>query len=179
LKTRWGVADRELGINSGTAKRLDQVAPGKGDWLGYTYDFGDDSEHAILVEAITNPEPGTAYPAASPAAAPAHDCGGIWGYDDFIEILTDPQQKEHRERLEWLGLDSAGQFAPAAFDLAWTNKAVSGLSTMLIKDYCADQGLMATTAAAATTATTATTAAAATARSPRLPDRVAARRLPH
>ena len=59
---RYGVADRELQISSAAAKRLDQVAPRKGDRLGYTYDFGDNWEHTILVEAITSPEPGVAYP---------------------------------------------------------------------------------------------------------------------
>ena len=59
---RYGVADRELQISNAAAKRLDQVAPRKGDRLSYTYDFGDNWEHTILVEAITSPEPGVAYP---------------------------------------------------------------------------------------------------------------------
>jgi hypothetical protein len=88
------------------------------------------------MEAVTNPAPGTAYPRCLTGrrACPPEDCGGIWGYGDLIEILTDPQHEEHQDRLEWLGLDSAGQFDLAAFDLAQANKALSGLSTVLVKD---------------------------------------------
>jgi hypothetical protein len=132
---RWGVADRELRIKSAAARRLDEVAPHKGDQLGYTYDLGDEWEHTIVVEAVTDPEPGIAYPRclAGRRACPPEDCGGIWGYDDLIDVLADPEHEEHQDRLEWLGLDSAGQFDPAAFDLARTNDALSGLATVLIE----------------------------------------------
>jgi hypothetical protein len=92
---RYGLPDRDLEISSAAAKRLGQVAPRKGDRLGYTYDFGDDWEHIIVVEAISNPEPGIAYPRCLTGrrACPPEDCGGIWGYDYLIEILTDPGTK--------------------------------------------------------------------------------------
>ncbi|MGW7366973.1 plasmid pRiA4b ORF-3 family protein, partial [Streptomyces sp. NPDC054841] len=59
---RYGVTDRELGIRSATAVRLDQIAPGVGARFGYTYDFGDNWEHDILVEAVGDAEPGVSYP---------------------------------------------------------------------------------------------------------------------
>ena len=113
-----------------------QVAPRKGDRLSYTYDFGDNWEHTILVEAITSPEPGIAYPRCLTGrrACPPEDCGGIGGYDYLIEILTDPEDEEHEDRLEWLGLDSADQFDPEAFDPAQANTALVNLATILIKD---------------------------------------------
>ncbi|GLW98060.1 plasmid pRiA4b ORF-3 family protein [Microtetraspora sp. NBRC 16547] len=133
---RYGVTDRELRINSASAKQLNQVAPGQGDRLSYTYDFGDDWEHTIVVEAVTTPEPGIAYPRCLTGrrACPPEDCGGIWGYNYLLEILADPKHEEHEDRLEWLGLDSADQFHPAAFDLARTNAAVSSLAAILIKE---------------------------------------------
>jgi hypothetical protein len=132
---RYGLADRDLEISSAAAKRLGQVAPHKTDRLGYTYDFGDDWEHIIVVEAISSPEPGIAYPRCLTGrrACPPEDCGGIWGYDYLIEILTDPRHEEHQERLEWLGLDSPSQFDPSAFDPAQANTALAGLATILIK----------------------------------------------
>jgi hypothetical protein len=133
---RYGLPDRDLEISSAAAKRLDQIAPRKGDRLGYTYDFGDDWEHIIVTEAISNPEPGIAYPhcLTGRRACPPEDCGGIWGYDYLIEILTDPKHEEHQERLEWLGLDSPSQFDPSAFDPAQANTALAGLATILIKN---------------------------------------------
>ena len=131
---RYGIADRELEISSAAAKRLDQVAPHRGDRLSYTYDFGDDWEHAILVETVNVPEPGIAYPRCLTGrrACPPEDCGGIWGYEDLIDILADPRHDEHQERLEWLGLDSADQFDPAAFDAAQVNDALSSLTAVLV-----------------------------------------------
>ena len=133
---RYGLPDRDLEISNAATKRLDQIAPRQTDRLGYTYDFGDDWQHALLVEAVTSPEPGIAYPRclAGRRACPPEDCGGIWGYDYLLEILTDPDHEEHQERLEWLGLDSADQFDPAAFDPAQANTALAGLAAVLIKD---------------------------------------------
>lgn len=117
------------------SKTLAQVALYEGNLLGYTYDFGDSWEHRILVEAVASPEPGIAYPRCldGQRACPPEDCGGIWGYDDLLQILADPTHDEHEERLEWLGLDSADQFDPAAFDLAKVNTALSRRATVLIK----------------------------------------------
>lgn len=133
---RYGVADRELNIASATAKRLDRVVPAEGDRLSYIYDFGDNWEHAIVVEAVTPPEAGLAYPRCLTGrrACPPEDSGGVWGYDYLLEVLADPKHEEHEDWLEWLGLDSADQFDPAAFDLTRTNAALAGLATVLIKD---------------------------------------------
>ncbi|MFG2586578.1 plasmid pRiA4b ORF-3 family protein [Streptomyces malaysiensis] len=134
-QNRYGVADRDLGIRSAASKRLSQVAPHTGDRLRYTYDFGDDWEHDILIEDIIKPEPDTAYPRCLTGrrACPPEDCGGIWGYDYLIEILANPHHEEHEDRLEWLGLDSADQFDPAAFDAARANSALSALAAVLVK----------------------------------------------
>ncbi|MET9296706.1 plasmid pRiA4b ORF-3 family protein [Streptomyces sp. NPDC003077] len=132
---RYGIADQGLGLRSATSKQLGQIATRSGDRLLYTYDFGDNWEHDILVENITAPEPGTAYPhcLTGRRAAPPEDCGGIWGYDHLIEILADRHHEEHEERLEWLGLDSADRFDPAAFDVAQVNSALSARAAVLVK----------------------------------------------
>jgi len=132
---QYGAADRDLGIRSAASKQLGQVARRTGYRLRYTYDFGDDWEHDILIEDVTEPEPDTAYPRclAGRRACPPEDCGGIWGYDYLIEILADPHHEEHEDRLEWLGLDSADQFDPAAFDATEVNSALSPLNAVLIK----------------------------------------------
>ena len=125
---QYGVADRELEIRSAAAKRLSQVAAGAGDRLRYTYDFGDDWEHDIVVEAVGDAEAGVSYPrcVAGRRAGPPEDCGGIWGYDDLLAVLADPAHKDHEDRLEWLGLSSAAEFDPDAFDLEQVNSRLSG-----------------------------------------------------
>jgi pRiA4b ORF-3-like protein len=82
----------------------------------YTYDFGDDWEHEILVEDLLDPDPDTHYPilTAAKGACPPEDCGGTWGYADLKAILADPNDERHQEMLEWLGLENASEFDPAA-----------------------------------------------------------------
>ena len=127
----YGLAGRERGHRDAASQRLGKAAARPGTRLGYTYDFGDDWEHDILIEAITGAEPGTAYPhcLTGRRACPPEDCGGIWGYQDLLEILADPGHDEHAERLEWLGLDNASQFDPAPFGTAEANSALSPLAT--------------------------------------------------
>jgi hypothetical protein len=127
--------DRELGHRSAAATTLDGVAPRAGDRLGYTYDFGDDWDHDITVEDVRLAEPGLAYPrcVTGRRACPPEDCGGIWGYEELLEILADPHHDEHTDRVQWLGLDSAGEFDPALFSLAQTNEQLARLATVLVK----------------------------------------------
>ena len=50
--------------------------------FSYTYDFGDDWEHSIVIEGKRPPVDGHAYPAcvAGRRNCPPEDCGGGWGY---------------------------------------------------------------------------------------------------
>ena len=34
---------------------------------------------------------------------PPEDCGGPWGYQDFLEAVKNPEHSEHEEMLEWAG----------------------------------------------------------------------------
>jgi Plasmid pRiA4b ORF-3-like protein len=123
----FGVADRELGHRAEAPVTLEQVAPGTGDRLQYTYDFGDDWTHEIVVEKVLDRQP-VAYPRCigGRRAAPPEDCGGIWGYAELVELLGDPGHPEHGDRLEWLGLDSAADFQPAQFDPAEITRRLTG-----------------------------------------------------
>ncbi|XVV15415.1 plasmid pRiA4b ORF-3 family protein [Actinoplanes sp. CA-131856] len=124
----FGVADRELGHRAEKPVTLEQVAPEAGQKLRYLYDFGDNWEHDIAVEKILDRQP-VAYPRCTGGrrAAPPNDCGGIWGYADLVEILTDPAHPEHEERLEWLDLAAADDFDPSRFDAAEVNRLLTGL----------------------------------------------------
>jgi hypothetical protein len=126
---QFGRADRDLGHRSDSPVTLEQVAREAKEKIRYTYDFGDDWEHEILVEKVTPADPAAEYPLCTGGrrAAPPDDCGGLWGYQDLIEILADPAHEEHQERLEWLGLTAANQFDPATFDPGQVNQRLRDL----------------------------------------------------
>jgi Plasmid pRiA4b ORF-3-like protein len=126
---KFGTADADLDFRAEKPVTVEQVAPEAGSKVRYTYDFGDDWNHDILVEKILDRDPSATYPRCTGGrrAAPPEDCGGIWGYADLVEILNDPTDPEHEERLEWLGLDDAADFAPDRFDAAEVSRALSAL----------------------------------------------------
>jgi hypothetical protein len=84
-----------------------------GDTFSYTYDFGDDWEHSIKVEKVTESVGAAVKPKCigGKRACPPEDCGGPWGYGELLDILADPNHAEYEERLEWLG----ESFDPEAF----------------------------------------------------------------
>ena len=53
-------------------------------------------------------ELGKRYPIclAGKRVCPPEDCGGIWGYADFLEATETPQHPEHEAMLEWIGASS-------------------------------------------------------------------------
>lgn len=95
--------------------RLGSVAKAGSSFL-YWYDFGDDWRHKVVVEKVMPATPGVRYPSCTGGrrACPPEDCGGVWGYEDFLAAIGDPDHDEHESRLEWVG----GSFDPEAFDPA-------------------------------------------------------------
>ena len=100
-----------------------------GDRLGYTYDFGDSWEHDLELEDIIQNDRGATLPACldDSGACPPEDCGGPPGYALLKEILADPGQAGHEEKLDWLGLESGDDFDPAAFSVEAVNSRLGRL----------------------------------------------------
>ncbi|MET3808287.1 hypothetical protein ABIB25_005316 [Nakamurella sp. UYEF19] len=123
----FGSADSGLELRAETSVTLEQVAPAVNGKLRYIYDFGDSWDHDILVEKVLGPSESVGYPRCTGGrrAAPPEDCGGIWAYDELVNVLSDPSDEEHEYRLEWLGLDSALEFDPAEFDAQAVTRALS------------------------------------------------------
>lgn len=82
----------------------------------YEYDFGDSWIHEVRFEDMLPVEKGVKYPRCLDGArhCPPEDCGGAYGYQDFLRIIADPKDEEHESTLEWVG----GSFDPEEFDPA-------------------------------------------------------------
>jgi hypothetical protein len=127
----YGTPGPDLGHADDSAVRLAEVLFVPGEKLRYTYDFGDDWEHDIQLEDILREDHGRSHPSclAGKGACPPDDCGGAWGYAELKEILADPDDEEHQEMLEWLGLDSAEDFDPKEFSIDRVNARLRHLTT--------------------------------------------------
>jgi hypothetical protein len=111
-----GEPDPEPGFNDERRVTLAKLIGGIGDRFRYTYDFGDNWEHEIVVEDLLDADPDSHYPVlvAAKGARPPEDCGGPWGYADLKAILADSSHEQHQEMLDWLGLDNSSAFDPNA-----------------------------------------------------------------
>jgi hypothetical protein len=71
----------------------------------YTYDFGDDWRHSIVIEAVLPAGPATDYPRFVDGArrAPPEDVGGLPGFEAFLEAMAKPRHPEHKAVLQWYG----------------------------------------------------------------------------
>ena len=97
-----GVRVSDLVSQHGTKLRID-----------YEYDFGDGWQHSIALEKVTDAEPGVRYPRCidGDRACPPEDVGGVWGFADFVEAITNSDHERYDEFLEW-----NGPFDPTDFD---------------------------------------------------------------
>ena len=70
----------------------------------YTYDFGDNWEHSLIVSDVRAGDPAIPYPRfiAGERDCPPEDCGGIPGFYAMLEARADPDHPENAEITEWL-----------------------------------------------------------------------------
>jgi hypothetical protein len=124
----YGPPDPELGHRDERRTALSDVIGEPGDRMQYVYDFGDHWRHDVVIEKVLTAEPGTRYPVCltGKGRCPPEDCGGVWGYSDLRETLAQPDHEDHADMLEWLGLETAAEFDPHAFDAEEVNAALSG-----------------------------------------------------
>jgi hypothetical protein len=95
--------------------KLDELLQKTKSHILYEYDFGDSWQHKIELEKILPYDVKIQLPSCikGKRACPPEDCGGIWGYEEFLEVMADPNHPEYAERLEWMGED----FDPEYFQI--------------------------------------------------------------
>jgi hypothetical protein len=98
-----------------TGVTLGELIPKSGrncPWV-YEYDFGDGWRHEVVFEGFVAVDPKAKYQQCveGARAGPPEDCGGPWGYVDYLAAVADPKHERHEEMMEW-----RGPFDPEAFD---------------------------------------------------------------
>jgi len=57
-------------------------------------------------------------------ACPPEDVGGLGGYFEFLEAMSDPQHEEHESMIQWWG----DAFDPQAFDVIQVNERLKQIN---------------------------------------------------
>ena len=111
---------------SGGDLRIGDLAARAVKRLTYLYDFGDSWNHTIRIEKRLPAEPNTTYPRLIDGAGrcPPEDCGGIPGFYDFLDAISDPKHPDHHDRLDWYG----DRFDPDDFDAEFVDRELALLA---------------------------------------------------
>lgn len=114
----------DFGCEDSTTTMVSEILPktGRRFAFGYEYDFGDSWDHEVMFEGSPPVDPKAKYPQCveGERACPPEDCGGVWGYDNFLAAIRNPKHAEHEDMLEWVG----GKFDPEKFDPGKATKAM-------------------------------------------------------
>ena len=117
----WGVPDDEdfEGLNDEREVPLRRLLIGEGWSLTYTYDFGDNWRHKILLEKIL-PAGIISRPMCIDGRRqrPPEDVGGPSGYEEFLNVSFEPEHEDSGRFRKWAG----GTFHAEEFDLSSVNR---------------------------------------------------------
>ncbi|HZJ35808.1 MAG TPA: plasmid pRiA4b ORF-3 family protein, partial [Gillisia sp.] len=61
---------------------------------------------------------------------PPEDCGGLYGYYNLLEIISNKKHPEHKEMIEWIG----GRFDPNEFEVDDVNDAFEDIEGIMGED---------------------------------------------
>ncbi|HEY9761890.1 MAG TPA: plasmid pRiA4b ORF-3 family protein [Trichocoleus sp.] len=92
----------------------------------YTYDPSEGWLHQIELDEISTAQSDQTYPCCTDGerACPPEKSGGVWGYEEFLERLNDPEDPDYD--VLW---QQAGQsFDPEKFDLEGVNRRLASLN---------------------------------------------------
>jgi hypothetical protein len=115
----------EEGVIDAREITLDSLVVQLSESFKYQYDFGDNWKHEIVVEKFLPKSNRIRYPkcTAGKLNCPPEDCGGIPGFYNLLNIISNRKHPEHRETFIWLG----GKYKPELFEKELVNKELASL----------------------------------------------------
>ena len=106
IRNSVGIPDEEFGDGTlaGWEVAIRDYFIELGDALEYEHDFGDGWCHEIVFVGLLLKESGRKYPfcVGGARACPPEDCGGVGGYEELLQILSDPSNEEYQSMVAWL-----------------------------------------------------------------------------
>ncbi|WP_339632750.1 plasmid pRiA4b ORF-3 family protein [uncultured Sneathiella sp.] len=96
--------------------------------FSYYYDFGDNWCHEIDVEeSYTDLELHMKAPVcvAGERACPPEDCGGVSGYLEYVDAITNPEHPRHDEMMVW-----SGPYDPSCFSPSQATHMITAIRTI-------------------------------------------------
>ncbi len=108
-------------VEDETKYRLKQFHFKEGDTFNYLYDFGDDWHHTIQVLKVEESDLDMPVCVYGDRACPPEDCGGIGGYENLVEIISDPTHSEYESWTTWL----PDNYDPKVFPLEEVNEELA------------------------------------------------------
>ncbi len=119
-----GALDANPDLKSSKSARLFEYIDSVGQKFFYEYDFGDSWEHELVVEKILEKESSEKVPVCigGERACPKEDCGGVFGYENFMKKLRTGKSLSRWDREVknwWGGWDSE------RFDIEGVNKKLN------------------------------------------------------
>lgn len=99
--------------------RLRDLGLSAGDRFEYVYDYGDNWLHVLELEEALNGDTDNVSPLclAGEYHTPPEDVGGVSGYEEFLQVLSDPNHEEHDHMKSWVG----GRFDANEFSVEQAN----------------------------------------------------------
>lgn len=118
--------DVDYDLEDSKKTKLSDYINSKGQKFSYVYDFGDTWEHEIVVKDIKEEDikdiDKLPICLNGKRRCPPEDCGGVFGYEEILEIKKDKNHPEYKEKIiGWLGED----FNLEEFDIKEINNKLS------------------------------------------------------
>jgi hypothetical protein len=113
--------DDDIDVGDESRVPVGRVLKAEGDSLHYEYDFGDNWRHNVVLERILVAESVPVLCLGGDRSCPPEDVGGVGGYEDFLEVLFDPEHEQFEHYRKWAG----DGFWPERFDLKKVNETLS------------------------------------------------------